>query len=393
MRVTAIIAAGGRGTRVGSDVPKQLRMAGGRTLLEHALMPFDRSPRVDNVVVVLPTEYADNKIKPLCSFETPIRVLAGGDRRQDSVATAVDTVGNDVDIVLIHDAARPFCSMGLISSVVDAAAESGAAVPAVRISDTVKEGRADDGQIMVEATLPRDCIYLAQTPQGFATDVIKDAVALGRRGVCVTDEAMLVERAGLPVRLIDGDADNFKVTTYEDFERARNRITRMTGGVGQLMRVGIGYDSHRTAIGRRLILGGVDIPHSCGLEGHSDADVVCHAVADAILGGAAAGDIGEHFPNTDPRWKDASSVELLRAAVSIVAGRGLQIGNLDVVIIAEQPRVGPYVSAMVTKLSEALGVDANSISVKGKTAEGLDAIGRGEAIATQAVATLVPSVL
>ena len=396
MRVTVVIAAGGLGTRVGGDVPKQLRTIGGQTLLEHALQPFDQNPRVNDIVIVLPEGFAGALPAALRTVDTPVRFVTGGARRQDSVAAGVDQVGTDTDVVLIHDAARPFCTTEIVDAVIDAAAEAGAAVPAIRASDTVKEVRSDDADAgaarrrIVRATLPRDHIYLAQTPQGFALDVIRAAVELGRRGVVATDEAVLVERSGHAVRLVDGDAANFKVTTSEDLARARDRIQRAAGGEMPTVRVGVGYDSHRTAAGRRLILGGVEIPHAVGLDGHSDADAVCHAVTDAILGAAAAGDIGRHFPDTDPRWKDASSIELLRTAVDIVAERGLGVGNVDVVVIAEHPRIRPHVSAMVKQLSSALGVDAGAISIKGKTAEGMDAIGRGEAIAAHAVATLVP---
>ncbi len=396
MRVTVVIAAGGLGTRVGGDVPKQLRTIGGQTLLEHALQPFDQNPRVNDIVIVLPEGFAGALPAALRTVDTPVRFVTGGARRQDSVAAGVDQVGTDTDVVLIHDAARPFCTNEIVDAVIDAAAEAGAAVPAIRASDTVKEVRSDDADAgaarrrIVRATLPRDHIYLAQTPQGFALEVIRAAVELGRRGVVATDEAVLVERSGHAVRLVDGDAANFKVTTSEDLARARDRIQRAADGEMPTVRVGVGYDSHRTAAGRRLILGGVEIPHAVGLDGHSDADAVCHAVTDAILGAAAAGDIGRHFPDTDPRWKDASSIELLRTAVDIVAERGLEVGNVDVVVIAEHARIRPHVSAMVEQLSSALGVDAGAISIKGKTAEGMDAIGRGEAIAAHAVATLVP---
>ena len=392
MRVTVVIVAAGLGTRMGGDVPKQLRTVGGQTLLEHALQPFDRNQRIDDIVVVLPEDMARTPPTALLAVDTPVRVVAGGARRQDSVAAGVDQVGADVDVVLVHDAARPFCTTEIVDAVIDAAAETGAAVPAVRVSDTVKEARFDDanGFRVVRATLPRDHIYLAQTPQGFSIDVIRDAVELGRHGVEATDEAVLVERSGHAVRLVDGDASNFKVTTSEDLMRAHDRIRRASGRKMPTVRVGVGYDSHRTAADRRLILGGVEIPHEVGLDGHSDADAVCHAVTDAILGAAAAGDIGRHFPNTDPRWKDASSIELLRAAVEIVADRGLGIGNVDIVIIAEHPRIGPHIPAMVEQLSSALDVDVGAISVKSKTAEGMDAIGRGEAIAAHAVATLFP---
>lgn len=388
VRVAAVIAAGGRGRRSGGGVPKQFRSAGGRTLLEHGVAPFDRHGRVAELIVVLPADAAQSPPPGLAACTSPVRVVAGGARRQDSVAAGVDAVGEGADIVLVHDAARPFCSAALIDRVIDAAAETGAAVPALRATDTVKEAAGTTGPAMVAATLPRDRIWLAQTPQGFRLDILREAVALGRGGVEATDEALLAERAGHPVRLVEGDPANVKVTTAADVDQAMARL----GPGGGAVRIGFGYDSHRTEAGRPLILGGVEIPHDVGLAGHSDADAVCHAVTDALLGAAAAGDIGRHFPDTDPRWKGASSIELLRGAVAIVRAQGLAPGNVDVVVIAQRPKLGPHVEAMRERLSDPLGIPAAAISIKAKTAEGMDAAGRGEGIVVHAVATIVPVV-
>ena len=387
VRVAAVIAAGGRGRRSGGGVPKQFRHAGGRTLLEHGVAPFDRHERVGELIVVLPADAAESPPPGLAACTSPVRVVAGGARRQDSVAAGVDAVPAGADIVLVHDAARPFCSAALIDRVIDAAAETGAAVPAVRATDTVKEAAGTTGPAMVAATLPRDRIWLAQTPQGFRLDVLREAVALGRRGVEATDEALLAERAGHAVRLVEGDPANVKVTTAADVDQARARL----GTGGGAVRIGVGYDSHRTEAGRPLILGGIEIPHDVGLAGHSDADAVCHAVTDALLGAAAAGDIGRHFPDTDPRWKGASSIELLRGAVAIVRAQGFAPGNVDVVVIAQRPKLGPHVDAMRERLSDPLGIPPAAISIKAKTAEGMDAAGRGEGIVVHAVATVVPA--
>ena len=389
MRVAAIIAAGGRGLRAGGGVPKQLRSLGGRTLLEHALAPFDRSARVAEIVVVLPPELAaDPPIGPRAT-DTPLRVVAGGGRRQDSVAAGLDAVSDAASLVLVHDAARPFCSQALIGRVIDAAAESGAAVPGVQATDTVKQSAAAEGHAVVAATLPRERIHLAQTPQGFRMDVLRAAVALGRSGVDATDEALLAERAGYRVRLVEGDPENVKITTPADLDRAAGRMTRTGAASAGAVRVGIGYDLHRTVAGRPLILGGVHVPHDRGLDGHSDADPVCHALIDAILGAAAAGDVGQHFPNRDPRWKGASSIDLLERAVAIVHQRGFAVGNADVVVIAERPRIGPHAAAMRERLAGTLDVALDAVGVKAKTGEGMDAVGRGEAVAVHAVATLV----
>ena len=389
MRVAAIIAAGGRGLRAGGGVPKQLRSIGGRTLLEHALAPFDRSPRVAEIVVALPPALAADPPIGLQALETPLRIVAGGGRRQDSVAAALDAVSDAAALVLVHDAARPFCSPALIGRVIDAAAEAGAAVPAVRATDTVKQSADSDGHAVVAATLPRERIHLAQTPQGFRMDVLRAAVALGRSGVDATDEALLAERAGYTVRLVEGDPENVKITTPADLDRAARRASRSDAAPAVAVRLGIGYDLHRTVAGRPLILGGVHVPHDRGLDGHSDADAVCHALIDAVLGGAAAGDVGQHFSNRDPRWKGASSIDLLERAVAIVRERGYAVGNADVVVIAERPRIGPHAAAMRERLAAALEVPVDAVSVKAKTGEGVDAVGRGEAIAVHAVATLV----
>ena len=389
MRVAAIIAAGGRGLRAGGGVPKQLRSIGGRTLLEHALAPFDRSPRVAEIVVALPPALLADPPIGLQALETPLRIVAGGGRRQDSVAAALDAVSDAAALVLVHDAARPFCSPALIGRVIDAAAEAGAAVPAVRATDTVKQSADSDGHAVVAATLPRERIHLAQTPQGFRMDVLRAAVALGRSGVDATDEALLAERAGYTVRLVEGDPENVKITTPADLDRAARRASRPDAAPAVAVRLGIGYDLHRTVAGRPLILGGVHVPHDRGLDGHSDADAVCHALIDAVLGGAAAGDVGQHFSNRDPRWKGASSIDLLERAVAIVRERGYAVGNADVVVIAERPRIGPHAAAMRERLAAALEVAVDAVSVKAKTGEGVDAVGRGEAIAVHAVATLV----
>ena len=391
MRVSAVIAAGGQGTRVGGDVPKQLQTLGGKTLLSLSVKPFDKCRRVNEIVIVLPEAFKETESTMGIQSETPLRLVSGGSSRQDSVALGLDNVQKDTDVVLIHDAARPFCTVLLIEQVIDATIEAGAVVPAIQVIDTVKQADSTDttGSRFVKTTLPREQIYLAQTPQGFALNVLRDALKLGRSGVTATDEAGLVEQNGHAVRLVEGDVENFKVTTSDDLQRARDRINSELFGDGQHTRVGFGYDSHRMVSGRRLVLGGVEIPYKSGLDGHSDADAVCHAVTDAVLGAVAAGDIGQHFPDTDPQWKDVSSIELLSKAVDVVSGRGFCVGNVDIVVIAEQPRIGPHVQAMTERLSGTLGVSPGSVSVKGKTAEGMDSVGRGEAIVVHAVATVV----
>jgi 2-C-methyl-D-erythritol 4-phosphate cytidylyltransferase/2-C-methyl-D-erythritol 2,4-cyclodiphosphate synthase len=259
-----------------------------------------------------------------------------------------------------------------------AAAAHGAALAAVKVTDTVKRGGA--GGAVVE-TVPRDDLFLAQTPQAFRVDVLRAALA---RGADATDEATLVEQAGFPVHLVEGDPRNVKITTAGDLALAERLLER----AAPTFRVGNGYDLHRLVAERPLILGGVSIPFDRGLLGHSDADVVCHAVTDAVLGAAALGDIGRHFPDTDPRWKDADSVKLLAHASQLVRDAGWTIANVDVVVIAERPKLLPFVAQIRVNLAAALACDVDQVSVKGKTNEGVDATGTGEAIAAHAVALL-----
>ncbi len=385
MYVTAIIAAGGVGSRLGAGVPKQLLELGGRTILERSVQAFATHPRVNDVIVVLPAELASSP-PPFVRAQSRIRVVEGGSRRQDSVAAAFDVVGAAADVVLVHDAARPFVTADVISRSIDAAVEHGAAIVAQPVRDTVKRVESGPAGARIVQTLPREAIFLAQTPQAFRRDVLRDAVALGRSGVEGTDEAALAERAGHAVHIVEGTADNVKITTREDFEAAFRRASHGDGtGLG---RVGTGYDLHRLVDGRRLVLAGIDVPAERGALGHSDADVICHAATDAVLGAACLGDIGHHFPDTDPRWKDASSIELLRHAVALVRQAGLRVVNLDVVVILERPKIAPHLARMRESLAGALDVGIEQVSIKGKTNEGVDAVGRGEAIAAHAVALL-----
>jgi len=384
MHVTAIIAAGGSGTRVGGSAPKQfLRLGDGRTILERSVSAFASHERVSDIVLALPPdatfEFADSPA------DGKLRTVRGGARRQDSVANAFDAIAALTDIVLVHDAARPFVSADVISRAIDAAVEHGAAIVALPVSDTVKQVTMEGGRRVIAGTIPRESIYLAQTPQAFRRDVLAAAVAVGRDGAHATDEAALAELAGFAVHIVEGDADNVKITTAFDLERAIRRETAASS-----VRVGTGYDLHRLAEGRPLVIGGVEIPSDRGALGHSDADVACHAATDAILGGASLGDIGRHFPDTEARWKGASSIELLREVADLVRGRGFAVENVDVVVILERPKIGPHREAIQLRLAEALGIDAGRVSIKGKTNEGVDAVGRGEAIAAHAVCLLVP---
>ena len=379
MSVAVIIVAGGRGARLGADVPKQLLDLGGRTLLERSVDAFDAHPRVRHIVVVLPEELVEAGPALVGTRRRSCRVVAGGERRQDSVRLGFAHVPQESEVVLVHDAARPFADAALIDRVIAGAETSGAAVPAIPSRDTVK--RVDVDRMAVLETITRESIWLAQTPQGFRRRVLHDAVALGQSGVEATDEAMLAERAGHPVRVVPGDERNVKITTQEDLVAAR---ALMAGPV----RVGCGYDLHRLVVGRPLVLAGVTVPFERGPLGHSDGDVLCHAVIDAMLGAAGAGDIGRHFSNTDPRWKDAAGLDLLGRAVTIVAGHGWSVTNVDATVLLERPKLVPHLADICEALARVLGVPPDRVSVKGKTNEGQDAVGRGEAIAAHVVAVI-----
>ena len=383
MFVTVIIAAAGAGRRLGAGKPKQLIDIGGGSMLYHSLRAFLHHPRVDEVILVKPAGPLSLVLPEDDLARAPkLRAVDGGSRRQDSVANGFDAADPKSDVILIHDAARPFVTADLISRTIDAVATHGAAIAAVQSRDTVK--RVDAG--VITETIARETVFLAQTPQGFRRDVLAKAVALGRAGSEATDEAMLAERAGARVHVVEGDVTNVKITTADDLEAARRRLSGPAAS--SAARIGTGYDLHVLVEGRPLIVAGVTLPSDRGAQGHSDADVACHAATDALLGAAALGDIGRHFPDTDPQWKGADSIGLLRAAVRVVRDAGYVPANLDVTIVLERPKIKDAIAQMRARLADALGIDVSCVSVKGKTNEGVDAVGRGEAIAAHAVALL-----
>jgi 2-C-methyl-D-erythritol 4-phosphate cytidylyltransferase/2-C-methyl-D-erythritol 2,4-cyclodiphosphate synthase len=388
MRVAAIVAAGGRGARLGAGVPKQLLTIGGQSILHRSVMLFAGHERIDEVVVVLPPELAADVPADLQTPGMPLTIVAGGARRQDSVRNGFDAVRGRADVIIIHDAARPFASAGLISRTLDAAVESGAALAALGASDTVKLTRSPDpaGHIVVERTVPRERVYLAQTPQAFRAEILAAAVEAGRGDAVATDEAALAEAAGFPVRIVAGEPTNVKITTMTDLKAAE--AFAGLAGAPAAARVGTGYDLHRLVEGRPLMLGGVTVPFEKGLAGHSDADVLAHAITDAVLGAVAQGDIGRHFPDTDPRWKGASSMAMLAHAVALARETGFEVVNVDAVVVAERPKLAPHLGAICASLAAVLGIETARVSVKGKTNEGVDAIGRGEAMAVHAVVLL-----
>jgi 2-C-methyl-D-erythritol 4-phosphate cytidylyltransferase/2-C-methyl-D-erythritol 2,4-cyclodiphosphate synthase len=405
--VAAIIVAAGRGLRFGGDLPKQFLEVRGRSLVQRAVDAFAASPHVQDVVLVLPGDVAAHPEQAV-TLPPAVRVVAGGERRQDSVAAGFDAVPAAAEVVLVHDAARPFVTASLIARAIAAAESHGAAIVALPARDTVKRGEPRGDAVQIVETIPRESVHLAQTPQAFRREILAEAVSIGRAGAEATDEAALAEAAGHPVVLVEGDPHNIKVTTPADLpiaaaiaamrepliashvpSEALGGMRARTASMQPMLRVGVGYDSHRFGEGRQLVLGGVWIPHDRGLVGHSDADAVSHAVTDAILGAGNLGDIGRLFPDTDPRWKDADSLMMLGVAVARVHEAGYGVGNVDLVVICERPKIGPHAQAMRESLAHVLGVDPSMVSVKGKTNEGVDATGRGEALAVHAIATLI----
>jgi 2-C-methyl-D-erythritol 4-phosphate cytidylyltransferase/2-C-methyl-D-erythritol 2,4-cyclodiphosphate synthase len=383
--VSAIIAAGGAGSRLGAGRPKQfVDLGDGRSMLQRTVDAVSACAAVNEVIVALPP----GAVTSLLPVRLQVRCVEGGARRQDSVANALARAAPHADVVVVHDAARPFVTAALIERTVLAAHHHGAAVAAMPAQDTVKQiGPGEGGARVIATTLPRDTIYLAQTPQAFRREVLARAIEAARATDTSTDEAALVEQAGFRVHIVDGEAANIKITTAADLAFARRYVSEDMAGAG-ISRIGTGYDLHRLVAGRPLVLAGVRVPFALGLAGHSDADVVCHAVTDAVLGAAGAGDIGRLFPDTDARWKDADSLTLLRQAMDVVRESGFQVGNVDVTVIAQQPRLLPFLDAMRANLAAALGCDPAAVSIKGKTNEGVDSMGRGESMACHAVALL-----
>ena len=378
-RVAAVIVAGGRGVRAGGGLPKQYRRLAGQPVLRHTVAAFAGHGRVDSVQVVIHPDDRALYEQAVAGLDVRTPVF-GGDTRQASVLAGLEALADAAPtVVLIHDAARAFVSAAVIDGVIDAVLATGdGAIPALPVTDTLKRG----GDV-VEATVDRAGLNRAQTPQGFPYSTILAAHQRAREEA-LTDDAAVAEAAGLAVRLVAGEEDNVKLTTAEDFARAEARLSGALGDV----RTGTGFDVHRFEPGDHVWLCGVRVPHSEGLKGHSDADVGLHAITDAILGALGAGDIGEHFPPTDARWKDAASDRFLAHAGELVAERGGTVAHVDVTLICERPRLGPHKSAMVARVADILGLDASRVSVKATTTEKLGFTGRGEGIAAQAVATL-----
>lgn len=382
--VAAVIVAAGRGQRAGGDVPKQYRKIAGAPAIRPTLAAFSSHPDVDFVQPVIHPDDEDLFCAASSGLKNLLEPVAGGATRQSSVHAGLQALQAQApEIVLIHDAARPFLSGALISRAIEAARTCGAAAPGVAVADTVK---IIDQAAMVTETLDRSQLRMVQTPQAFSFALIADAhrraAAAGREDF--TDDAALAEWAGHRVLMFEGEAGNVKLTTNDDFARAELLSAAALADV----RIGNGFDVHAFVDGDHVMLGGVRIPHQRGVTGHSDADVALHALVDAILGALAEGDIGQHFPPSDPQWRGASSDRFLAFACERVRARGGVIGNLDVTVVCEAPRVSPYRDAMRARIAAIAGISPDRVAVKATTSEKLGFTGRGEGIVAMATATV-----
>lgn len=369
-RVIAIIVAAGRGKRLGSSLPKQFLKVRGRTILEMSVEAFEQNKYVDEIFVAANADYCELTEKLCRGFSKLKKIVAGGAERQDSVRAALDCLRGENGIVLVHDAARPFVSEAVINAVIEGTADFDAAIPTVPAKDTIRQVDGTGSR-----TLQRETLACVQTPQGFRISLLKHAFEKAQaEGFLGTDDASLVERMGINISMVQGEDANRKITTREDLETE--------------MRIGTGYDVHRLVEGRPLVLCGEQIPYEKGLLGHSDADVALHALMDAMLGAAGLGDIGKHFPDTDERYRGISSMKLLQKTAELLREAGYFLGNADITIIAQRPKIAGYIPKMRANIAEIMNCDENKINIKGTTTEKLGFVGREEGIASEAVCIL-----
>ena len=381
--ISAVLVAAGSSTRMGFD--KLSFDLGGETVLHRSIRAFDQCPQIGEIVLVAGKNRAFVEQQAV-GCTKPVQIVAGGATRAESAKNGV--LAAHGELVAVHDAARPFVSPAVIAAVLEAAARCGAAAPAVPVKDTIKQAMPGDGKTVPEACLvhstpDRSTLYAVQTPQCF--DRTQYLAALqeldAEKARLVTDDCSLFELTGRPVQLTQGDYANLKITTREDLPRpVQKEETRM--------RIGHGYDVHRLVEGRKLILGGVEIPFEKGLLGHSDADVLAHAVMDAVLGAAALGDIGQHFPDNDPAYAGADSLELARHVARILSEHDYRVENIDATILCQRPKLAPHIPAMRANLAAAFGLPVDAVSVKATTEEHLGFTGEGLGIAAHAVALI-----
>lgn len=375
--VAAIVVAAGKGLRAGQGVPKQFALWRGKPVVRHAVEAL-AAAGVDPILVMIP-EGAEEQARAALEGIAAVRMATGGETRQQSVRLGLEALAGDApDLVLIHDAARPLLSRAVIARILSALERSRGAIPVLSVVDSlVHGGHSASGPVMGEPARRED-LRRVQTPQGFRFPDILAAHRAWSGPALAGDDSQVAQAGGMEIALVQGDEALYKLTFASDFEASAPPV-----------RIGTGYDVHRLTEGEELWLCGVRIEHTHGLSGHSDADVAIHALVDALLGAIGAGDIGQHFPPSDPRWRGASSDRFLARAGLLVAQAGYALGNADITIICESPKIGPHRQAMRARLAEILGVDPAVISVKATTTEQLGFAGRGEGIAAQAVASLI----
>ena len=389
-RAAAVIAAGGTGTRMNSAVPKQFLKIASKPVLLHTLESIAALEEVAEIVVALPPEHIQEAQALIGAhpLKPEVRCVAGGPNRQESVRAGVSQLTSEPDVIMVHDAVRPLCDRELMRRVLDAAWKKGAAIPGIPATETIQRvSRA--GRVL--STPPRDELYAIQTPQAFHAGILRSALDQAHEsGFVGTDESSAVRRAGHAVVVVPGSPDNIKITRPLDLEIAGRLISKRdhSGMSTAQLRIGQGTDYHRLVEGRKLILGGVEIPFERGLEGHSDADALSHAICDALLGAAALGDIGRHFPDTDPSNRGRSSLEFLQLVRGKIEAGGWVIRNVDATLLVQRPKLAPYNEAMRRNIAESLGLSVDQVSIKATTTEGLNAEGRGEGISAQAVVLL-----
>jgi 2-C-methyl-D-erythritol 4-phosphate cytidylyltransferase/2-C-methyl-D-erythritol 2,4-cyclodiphosphate synthase len=391
MSIAALIVAAGRGSRAGQGIPKQYRRLGGKPVLTRTLQAFMGHPRIDRLIVVIHPDDQDLyqeslSALPGAGLAIPLGCAFGGETRQDSVRHGLEALSDPMpDIILIHDAARPFVSCALISRAIEAGRRWGAAVPGTPVTDTIKIIGA---QGEVASTPERATLRAIQTPQAFRYTALFEAHqrAAGRGLHSFTDDGALAEWAGMPVHVFDGEPGNIKLTHSADFHEAEGRFRDPS--MSHVTRLGTGFDVHAFGEGDHVWLGGIKVAHERGVVAHSDGDVILHALTDALLGALADGDIGVHFPPSDPQWRGASSDRFLAHAVHLVRSRGGVIDHLDTTLLCEKPRLGPHREAMRQRIAEICGLRIDQVSLKATTTEKLGFTGRGEGIAAQAAATI-----
>lgn len=379
MTSIALIVAAGKGTRTGLNTPKQYIEIAGKTVLRRTVESFLSHPGVEAACVVIGAGDLPFYEKAVAGLDLLPPVI-GGATRQESVHNGLESlIELSPDYVLIHDAARPFISEQIISRCLEKLEYADAVLPTLAMTDSLKSFEGEK----ITGAVNREEIVAAQTPQCFT---FKPILAAHRTfaGENLTDDTALAERAGIEVAIVQGETENFKITTSDDIKRAQGMITRKLTDI----RTGFGFDVHAFEPGDKIWLGGVSIPHDKRLKGHSDADVALHALTDALLGAIGAGDIGTHFPPSDPQWKGAASDRFLRHAADLIGKKGGMINHVDLTVICEAPRIGPHRTAMQERIAEILGIETDRVSIKGTTTEKLGFTGRGEGIAAEAVATV-----